>query len=80
MRETIPNFQSNFHPLMCTATKRKTIERRSVEEIKTSPVLLTSTGLFVSTKAVLMNQGKPRHSMSNTLEPTMLDMAISAFP
>lgn len=49
-------------------------------EMKTSPVLLTSTGLLGSTKAVLMNQGRPRHSMSKTLEPTMLDMAMSAFP
>lgn len=49
-------------------------------EIKTSPELLTSTGLLVSTKAVLMNQGRPRHSMSKTLEPTMLDMAMSDFP
>lgn len=56
------------------------MERRSVQEMKTSPLLLTSTGLTVSTKAVLMNQGRPRHSMSNTFEPTMLDMAISAFP
>lgn len=51
-----------------------------VQEMKTSPVLLTSTGLLVSTKAVLMNQGRPKHSMSNTFEPTMLDMAMSAFP
>lgn len=48
--------------------------------MKTSPVLLTSTGLLVSTKAVLMNQGRPRHNMSKTFEPTMLDMAMSAFP
>lgn len=56
------------------------MERSSVQEMKTSPVLLTSTGLLVSTKTVLMNQGRPRHNMSKTLEPTMLDMAMSAFP
>lgn len=49
-------------------------------DMKTRPLLLTSTGLLVSTKAVLMNHGRPRHSMSNTLEPTIFDMAISAFP
>lgn len=49
-------------------------------EMKTSPELLTSTGLLLSTKAVLMNHGRPRHSMSKTLEPTMLDMAMSDFP
>lgn len=65
---------------MWMATKRKRIERSSVLEMKTSPELLTSTGLLVSTKAVLMNQGRPRHSMSKTLEPTMLDMAMSDFP
>lgn len=56
------------------------MERRSVHETKTSPELLTSTGLMVSTKTVLMNQGRPRQSISNTLEPTMLDMAMSALP
>lgn len=56
------------------------MERSSVLEMKTSPELLTSTGFLVSTKAVLINQGKPRHSMSKTLEPTMLDMAMSDFP
>lgn len=56
------------------------MERRRVQEMKTSPVLFTSTGLLVSTKAVLMNQGRPKHSMSKTFEPTMLDMAMSALP
>lgn len=80
MRHTIPSFQSNLHLFKWMATKRKTMDRSSVLEMKTSPELLTSTGLLVSTKAVLMNQGRPRHSMSKTLEPTMLDMAMSDFP
>lgn len=30
--------------------------------------------------AVLINHGTPRHSISNTLDPTMLDIAISPLP
>lgn len=30
--------------------------------------------------AVLINQGRPRHSISNTLDPTMLDIAMSPLP
>lgn len=30
--------------------------------------------------AVLINHGIPRHNISNTLDPTMLDIAISPFP
>jgi len=44
------------------------------------PLLFTSMGSDVFMKAVFINQGIPRHSISNTLDPTMLDIAISPFP
>lgn len=44
------------------------------------PLLFTSTGPDVFMKAVLINQGIPKQSISNTLDPTMLDIAISPFP
>lgn len=44
------------------------------------PLLLTSMGPDVFMKAVFINQGIPKQSMSNTLDPKMLDIAISPFP
>lgn len=44
------------------------------------PLLFTSMGPGVLMKAVLINQGIPKQSISNTLDPTMLDIAISPFP
>lgn len=44
------------------------------------PLLFTSMGSDVFMKAVFINQGIPRHSISNTLDPTMLDIAMSPFP
>lgn len=45
-----------------------------------SPLLFTSTGADVFINAVLINHGTPRHSISNTLDPTMLAIAISPLP
>lgn len=44
------------------------------------PLLFTSMGPDVFMKAVFINQGIPKQSISNTLDPTMLDIAISPFP
>lgn len=44
------------------------------------PLLFTSMGSDVFMKAVFINQGIPKQSMSNTLDPTMLDIAMSPFP
>lgn len=45
-----------------------------------SPLLFTSTGADAFVNAVLINQGRPRQSISNTLDPTMLDTAMSPLP
>lgn len=48
--------------------------------IYVSPLLFTSIGADAFVNAVLINQGRPRHSISNTLDPTMLDIAMSPLP
>lgn len=79
-RQIVPNFLSIFQPFRWTARKIKPTEQIREMAVYVRPLLFTSMGPDVFMKAVFINQGIPKQSISNTLDPTMLDIAMSPFP